>query len=315
MISIALTSYNGEKYIREQLDSILNQTIQDFEVVVCDDVSKDNTWNILQEYQQRDSRFRIFSNEQNLGFKKNFEKAISLCKGDYIALADQDDIWTNNHLEVLINIIGDNYLACGNALIVDRVGESKEYDLIKLEKLDVIPETNIDFAYRIFLCGNPLQGACMLLKRNFLEKSLPIPEGVGYHDAWFAAVASIQNKLSYTSTIINRYRQHGENVTSVFNKDKNIIIKNLIFKIKSKSKGGDRLYYYLAIKERFNFNDLSKESVQFLDKIYWYYDNLSKGENRLKLALFRFKNYSKIYSTKSKKLYIPRLIKFLIKSQ
>ena len=101
MISIALASYNGSKYIREQLDSILEQTYQDFELIICDDCSTDNTWQILQEYAQKDSRIKVFENERNLGFKKNFEKAISLCNGKYIALSDQDDIWIDNHLEVL----------------------------------------------------------------------------------------------------------------------------------------------------------------------------------------------------------------------
>src|SRR5690554_1467232 len=114
MISIALASYNGEKYIKEQLDSILNQTIQDFEIVVCDDASTDNTWEILQQYEAKDKRFKIFRNEQNLGFKKNFEKAISHCKGEYIALSDQDDIWIENHLELLFNHIQENDLCLGN---------------------------------------------------------------------------------------------------------------------------------------------------------------------------------------------------------
>lgn len=311
MISIALASYNGEKYIREQLDSILNQTIQDFEIVVCDDVSTDSTWNILQEYQKKDSRFKIYRNEQNLGFKKNFEKAISLCKGDYIALSDQDDVWAENHLEVLKSQIGDYMLSCGNSLIINGDGESKGYDLKKLEKFDVVPENNLDFAYKIFFCGNPLQGACMLLKREFLDTALPIPEGVGYHDAWFAAVASIQDNLIYTPIIINNYRQHDRNVTSYFNKDKNIILKNII----SKSQENDRLAYCLALKKRIKTNSLPNEHVLLLEKICWYYESLSKRKNKFRLAFFRFANYSKIYSTKSKKLYLPRLIKFLIKPQ
>ena len=81
MISIALASYNGSKYIREQIDSILAQTYQDFELIVCDDCSTDDTWQVLQEYAEKDNRIKIFENETNIGFKKNFEKAISLCKG------------------------------------------------------------------------------------------------------------------------------------------------------------------------------------------------------------------------------------------
>ena len=119
MISIALASYNGENYIREQLDSILLQSISDFELIICDDCSTDNTYQILEEYKARDSRIHIYRNEQNLGFKKNFEKAISLCKGEYIALSDQDDIWLVDHLKILLDKINNHSMVSGNAIMVD----------------------------------------------------------------------------------------------------------------------------------------------------------------------------------------------------
>lgn len=76
-----MTTYNGEKYLCEQLDSILSQTYKDFELIICDDCSKDKTSEILNKYEQKDSRIKVFINKQTLGFKKNFEKAISLCRG------------------------------------------------------------------------------------------------------------------------------------------------------------------------------------------------------------------------------------------
>lgn len=311
MISIAVASYNGEKYIREQLDSILNQTIQDFEVVVCDDASTDRTWSILEEYKEKDKRFRIYKNEVNLGFKKNFEKAISLCKGNYIALSDQDDIWTNNHLEVLSNLIGDDFLACGNSQIVDSNGIDKGYDLKQLERFEIIPQNNLDLLYRILFFGNPFQGACMLVKKQFLDKALPIPENVGYHDAWFSAMATIQNGFKYTTEIINKYRQHETNVTSYFNKEKNIILKNAL----KGSNKNDRLAYCKAMNQRLDVENMPQEYRALLDKFCWYYESVNNKQSKLKLASFRFKNYSKIYSTNSYLLYIPRLIKFLIKPQ
>ena len=79
MIGIAMTTYNGERFLREQIDSILNQTYTDFELIICDDVSSDSTVDILNEYAQKDSRIHIIQNEKNLGFLKNFEKAIRIC--------------------------------------------------------------------------------------------------------------------------------------------------------------------------------------------------------------------------------------------
>ena len=119
MISIAMATYNGEKFICEQLDSIMAQTITDWELIVCDDVSTDSTIAILEEYAKKDGRILIHKNKVNLGFKRNFEKAISLCSGDYIALCDQDDIWYPKHLEILYNQIGNYSLSIGNSDIVD----------------------------------------------------------------------------------------------------------------------------------------------------------------------------------------------------
>ena len=93
MISVVMCTYNGAKFIKEQVDSILQQTEADFELVVCDDCSNDGTWEILQEYASGHDDIRIFRNEQNLGFLKNYEKALGLASGEYIALSDKDDIW------------------------------------------------------------------------------------------------------------------------------------------------------------------------------------------------------------------------------
>ena len=79
MISIALASYNGEKYIREQLCSILEQDYKDWELVICDDCSKDSTINIIKEFEEKDNRIKLVINEENLGFVKNFEKDVKLC--------------------------------------------------------------------------------------------------------------------------------------------------------------------------------------------------------------------------------------------
>ena len=105
MISIVLATYNGARYIREQIDSVLAQTIQDFELVVCDDGSTDDTVSILRDYALKDKRIHVYVNDHNLGFKKNFENAISKSIGDYVALCDQDDIWLPDHLEIIFTIV------------------------------------------------------------------------------------------------------------------------------------------------------------------------------------------------------------------
>ena len=91
-ISVVLTTYNGEKFLKEQLDSLYNQTMLPDEIVVVDDCSNDKTVEILEKYKNTKG-LRYYVNDVNIGVNKNFEKAIKLCQGDYIALCDQDDIW------------------------------------------------------------------------------------------------------------------------------------------------------------------------------------------------------------------------------
>ena len=213
MISIAMATYNGECYVREQLDSILVQTIGDWELIVCDDGSTDNTLSILRAYAKNDSRIKIYQNERNLGFKRNFEKAIDLCQGDYIALCDQDDIWYPNHLEVLYNQIGNHSLSIGNSDIVNINNTYLNKRMSDTDGIHFIPEDTKLLLYREFFYANPFQGASMLLKKDFALRCIPIPNEVHYHDTWISICACFADGLIYTYTPITRYRQHGKNVT------------------------------------------------------------------------------------------------------
>ena len=214
MISIAMTTYNGERFLREQLDSILNQTYKDIELVVCDDCSADSTWSILQEYQQKDNRIRCYKNEKNLGFKKNFEKAISLCNGEFIALSDQDDIWTDNHLEVLFQNIQEKDLICGNNELINLEGKSLHIDFFTSNQFSIKKfPTNEQILYKILLSGNCFQGASMLFSKRFKNIAFPIPEKLNYHDSWLACLACTLNSFAVINHIITYYRQHNSQVT------------------------------------------------------------------------------------------------------
>ena len=212
-ISVAMATYNGAKYIREQLDSVLCQSIPDFELVICDDCSTDNTFTILQEYANRDPRISVYRNENNLGFKMNFEKIIQLTKGDFVALCDQDDVWTNNHLEVLLNGIGDKMISAGNSDLIDTNGNKIGLTLKQLEAFGNFPKDDLSRALSFILFRNPIQGAAMLVKRGFFDKALPIPDGVDYHDAWFSVFSCFCGGMSYVDEVVNGYRMHENNVT------------------------------------------------------------------------------------------------------
>ena len=102
-ISVAMCTYNGARFLSAQLDSILRQSIPVFEIIIVDDRSSDNTLDILKKYAHDYDNIRYYVNEHNLGFVNNFSSAISKTSGDYVALADQDDVWTDDHLEILLN--------------------------------------------------------------------------------------------------------------------------------------------------------------------------------------------------------------------
>jgi len=214
MISIAMATYNGAKYIREQIDSILSQTIQDFELVICDDCSSDGTLTILQEYSNKDERLKLFQNHTNLGFKKNFEKAMGLCRGDYIALCDQDDIWYPNHLEILLKSFSDQYqIVCGDALLIDSSGNMLGESLSHLLGMDKCPENNIDIARHILLGKGSFQGAAMLIRRSLLKYALPIADNCKYHDVWLSSFACFCGGFKYIDNPLLYHRRHEREVT------------------------------------------------------------------------------------------------------
>ena len=218
MISIAMATYNGEKYLQEQIDSILRQTLKPTEIVICDDCSTDNTWDILQRYAKRDARFKIYRNETNLGFVKNFEKAISACQGDYIALSDQDDIWTNDHIELLFDGLGYKIMSCGNALLVNESGQSLGVTYKEMELLDYLPEDDFLKLKSIFFFRSPFQGASMLFKKELVDFALPFINETIYHDRWLAIVACMTGGINYIDKVILSYRRTNNNVTEPIKK-------------------------------------------------------------------------------------------------
>ncbi len=276
MISIAMATYNGEKYLREQLDSILVQTIQDFELIACDDCSTDSTVQILNEYAKRDSRIKVFVNEENLGFKKNFERAIGLCSGEYIALSDQDDVWLPEHLEVLSENIGDKDLIGGNSLLVDE--NNNEMGMTFLESIKHnknLPRCDYDFFFLI-LHQNIFQGGCILFSKALLKYAFPIPKNVSFHDWWLALVACEYKGVEYIDKCISRYRQHKKNIIgSPINKNKNECTvdagykANTLMELLKKSASEYTRIIQAAIEYHLDIEKKSLKQIPYLVKNYY----------------------------------------------
>lgn len=295
MISIAMATYNGEKYLREQIDSILKQTVQDFELIVCDDFSTDSTWNILLDYQSQDKRIKCYRNEENLGFKKNFEKAIRLCTGDYIALSDQDDIWLPEHLEILLNNIGNANLVCANAMLMTENGESLRKTL-KGDKFYF--SMNKGNQLLQFLFSNFVQGCSSLFRSSLVPDFVPIPSEQKFHDFWLGAVCLLKRNapIVYINEIITLYRQHNE---SVVNSRRALTWRYLL---------QERITWIEQLRKI----ACDKSDIDIINQYIWYCHARLEGVRGLKFINFFIKNYKIIYHTKSVVLLLPRLIKQFI---
>ncbi|TSD63010.1 glycosyltransferase [Inquilinus sp. KBS0705] len=206
-VSIALCTYNGRLFLPEQLDSIIDQTHQQLEIIIIDDCSTDGTWQIIEEYAAKDSRIKYYKNETNLGFNKNFERAISLCTGYFIAISDQDDIWEPFKVERLLANIGNNWLIFSNSALIYHNGAVKQGKLLYKFKYG---KRN----YRSILLQNFVTGHTCLMTREFVQRIIPFPAN-GYYDWWIGFIALYHNKLVYLKEMLTKYRVHENSVTQI----------------------------------------------------------------------------------------------------
>ena len=307
MISIALATYNGELFLNEQMESLINQTITEYEIVICDDNSTDSTYKILLEYKSKYSFVKVFRNERNLGFKKNFEKIIGLCSGNYIAFCDQDDIWTSDHLEILLKTIENNYFVGANSELIDQSGNRLNLSLMNTKKQTYIPSSA---EYKRTLCySNIFQGACSMGRTEFLKKCLPIPENVKYHDWWFALIASMDDKIVYSKNVVLFYRQHENNVTR--NNKFNLVRKTFDYLFNKESKKKLREQWVInktmlmEYEKKFAASNLISVAIK-------YYDSCLSGDIKAIICHF-FTNYKLMFLAEKKSLiFIFRLINYIL---
>lgn len=209
-IGIVLATYNGEKYLAQMLDSLVAQTRQADFIVAVDDGSKDNTPAILKSYENR-LPLQVTILEKNSGHRAAFSKALELAQpqlsdSDLIALADQDDIWLPQKLELLEKEIQDNALVFGDAQVVDADGKIMAESWRSYSKI----EKKISMEQQIAGINN-VTGCLSLFRAALLKTILPIPEGVTVHDRWIAMIADRQGGIAAIDAPVVQYRIHGNN--------------------------------------------------------------------------------------------------------
>lgn len=288
-----------------QLDSILDQTHPADEIIIVDDGSTDATLDIIREYASRTDAIQYFVNEQTLGYVRNFSKAISLTSGDFVALSDQDDIWTKDHIEKLLNNIGDKAVCVGDSIMIDAQGKETGERFSDIKQNYYIPENDVQKAYRIVYNYNPYQGASMLIDRKWVDSYLPIPTEAGYHDTFLAGCASLTQGLSVIPDAITKYRVHQGQVTSSWRVTVLDEIKHRRHFICFPSKP------VLIDRVLDRTQTLSPDALDFINEFKRILD-LDKQNKRLRILKIKNRHYKEIYASFSYRHIVLRSLHFLL---
>ena len=282
-LSIALCTYNGSKFLREQLQSLANQTLLPFEVVITDDCSTDNTISIIQEF-AKVLNIKIFANDFPLKVTKNFEKAVSLCSGDIILMCDQDDIWHPDKLAKISQYFQDNpnqLAVFSDADLVDEKGESlykNFWSVVRFHKFQIqqFKEGNV---VELLLAGNRTAGCMMSFRKELIEKIVPFPTHIPLmiHDNWITIVAAMMDSFGLIDEKLISYRQHSLQQIGIREKEvgKTVSLKNRFSRPRNEKLAPflEKRDYFCVLKdallERMYSNN---HNFKHLDNVINYYE-------------------------------------------
>ncbi len=211
-ISVVMCTYNGALFLDEQIKTILNQEMVDLELIVLDDCSTDETWQKLLEWKTKNPVVKVFQNEKNLGYNKNFEKVIQLATADFIAISDQDDIWLPQKLIKLYKGFTKDEIVLVHSRSVKFENSDKKlrYDLATLHHHFSGSDA------RRFFFSNHMMGHDMMFRKWLVEKIVPIPDGMSY-DWWISLTAICNGTIGSVDDFLVHHRIHGNN--SFFSKE------------------------------------------------------------------------------------------------
>ena len=208
-VSVAMTTCNGEKYVSEQIRSIVSQLDAKDELIIADDGSMDNTPQILNQFASEDPRIKVLISD-GVGVVKNFEKAISACSKDLIFLSDQDDVWAPHKVKVIREYFSqeeDVTLIMSDLVIVDQNLKTVNESYIRLRECSTGILRNI--------VKNGYVGCALAFRSELKEMILPFPKGIPMHDQWIGIMAEMFGKTKMIEDKLLLYRRYEDNVTSL----------------------------------------------------------------------------------------------------
>lgn len=213
-ISVVMATYNGGKYLKEQLESIFSQTLLPSEIIVCDDGSTDDTLRILKSCSNNDL-LRYVANPQTLGVIENFKKAASLASEEnFIAFADQDDVWMPHKLEELYKKMHNlNYMRSPALVYSDLKLVDRDLRTINNSFWNELKVSSKDHCLEGLFLRNIVTGCSMLINQKMKEIFLKMPSGIYMHDAWIAFAAYAFGEVGVVHDSLLCYRQHEHNIT------------------------------------------------------------------------------------------------------
>lgn len=222
MISVCLATYNGETYIREQVNSILDQLAPGDELIISDDASSDRTLEIVRSY--NDSRIKVFNNALAKGVNGNFENAMRYAKGDYIFLADQDDVWLPGKVSSCLDELKHCDLVLHDAAIVNK-------DLTPQNKT-LLSELKIKEGFVHNFIKNRFTGCCMAFNRSVLSYVSPVPVNSYFlHDNWIGLMVSLKGKISFINRPLILFRRHESNNSTAGSKSALHLSKKILSRL------------------------------------------------------------------------------------
>lgn len=287
-LSLVMTTYNGGKFLREQLDSIYSQILVPDEVIVVDDCSKDATVDILKEYSLKYG-LKYFVNEKNLGVNGNFEKALSLAKGDYIFISDQDDVWFPEKIKTTYEKLLE--IEKGGPACVSSMALDVDANL----NVQVQNKKTKDAEYEMALYGNGSQGCSLAFNKKLKDIVLPLSEKFIY-DHYIGVFSCFLGERYTIGKPLMYYRHHGNNVVS-----------SSINKYHRGLSEAMAIYYLLKRKERFYLlqylsenkrNFISEKKIPLFEKTFEFYN----VNTHLQMIKNVFKN--KYYSLRVKFFFV-----------
>jgi glycosyltransferase involved in cell wall biosynthesis len=283
LISIVLCSYNGERFIKEQIDSILSQTYSNIEIIISDDASTDATPQILQEYKTH-QKIKLFFQSQNLGSPKNFEFTLKQTIGEFIAYSDQDDIWLPQKIEKLYKGIEDKSLIYSDSELVDESGNKLNKKISDLRDMYSGHQT------KGFIFSNAVWGHALMINSKILPAVLPTPEGIP-HDIWTAFIATTITGIKYLDQPLTLYRQHASTAT------KTIAEKAKKRKMSKRFADFEKQLYWIGVMR----DHERPEQKKFYSELYDLYDKKRNGKYVWPLFSFLMKHRQELFMYTKKK--------------